>query len=351
MKHLCLLLLFALTSAQVSFGNVHEQRPRPRSPLSRPPPGVAEETAVLITGGRGSISELERYSSSEIYPTGCSVQALPSERSEHSTFATTGPSPKIVTCGGQTTQGVAASCLVLNVQNQLWEENVVDDLPQPRRAAASVSIENVGTYLIGGTGSSLGLINSMRRTSDFLEAGSTEWTAGPAIPVDVDMDRPCVVSISQLSFLIIHGNNILEYQVDTFNPTSSSRWQSGYPQLQTSRRKQPGCSKIGDQVVIAGGVDRSGYLGSTEVLNLSTRTIVYAGDLNSPRAWFHMATITMNGEQTLLAFGGRMGRSSYLNSVEHFNTTTNTWTFASTGMVEARWQFEAVALPREILCP
>merc|ERR1719222_209347 len=352
MKHLCLLLLFALTSAQVSFGNVQEQRPRPRSPLSRPPPGgrpstgVAEETAVLITGGRGS----NYLSSSEIYPTGCSVQALPSERYEHSTFATTGPSPKIVTCGGKTTQGVAASCLVLNVANQLWEENVVGDLPQPRRAAASVSIENAGTYLIGGTGSSLGLINSMRRTSDFLEAGSTEWTAGPAIPVD--MDRPCVVSISQLSFLIIHGNTILEYQVDTSNPTSSSGWQSGYPQLQTSRGKQPGCSKIGDQVVIAGGFDSLGIHRSTEVLNLSTRTIAYAGDMNSPRIYFHMATITMNGQQTLLALGGWLGGSnSGLISVEHFNTTTNTWTFASTGMVEARWQFEAVALPREILCP
>lgn len=34
----CLLLLFALTSAQVSFGNGQEQRPRPRPPLSRPPP-------------------------------------------------------------------------------------------------------------------------------------------------------------------------------------------------------------------------------------------------------------------------------------------------------------------------
>jgi len=218
------------------------------------------------------------------------------------------------------------------------------ELPQPRSSAAPVTIENVGTYLIGGYSSS--------RTSDFLAAGSTEWAAGPVIPVD--MDEPCAVSISQLSFLIIHGNDIREYQVDTSNPTSSSGWQSAskFPQLQTSRRKQPGCSKIGDQVVIAGGVDSSGILRSTEVLNLSTRTIAYAGDMNSPRIYFHMATITMNGQQTLLALGGWLGGSnSGLMSVEHFNTTTNTWTFASTGMVEARWQFEAVALPREILCP
>ena len=40
MKHLpCLLLLFPLTFSQVSFGNGQHQRPRPRPPLSRPPPG------------------------------------------------------------------------------------------------------------------------------------------------------------------------------------------------------------------------------------------------------------------------------------------------------------------------
>merc|ERR1711963_642475 len=36
----CLLLLSALTSAQVSFGNGQDQRPRPRPPLSRPPPAL-----------------------------------------------------------------------------------------------------------------------------------------------------------------------------------------------------------------------------------------------------------------------------------------------------------------------
>ena len=219
------------------------------------------------------------------------------------------------------------------------------ELPHPRLFAASVSIENVGTYLIGG------LASSMRRTIDFLPEDTTEWAAGPAIPVD--MNQACAVSISQLSFVTIHGNVILEYEVDISNPTSSSGWQSAskFPQLQTRRTNQPGCSKIGDQVVIAGGRDGSTWLRSTEILDLSTKTIVYAGDLNSPRAYFHMATITMNGEQMLFAFGGSDENWASLNSVERFNTNNNTWTLAPTSMEEARDSFGAIVLPQEILCP
>ena len=36
--------------------------------------------------------------------------------------------------------------------------------------------------------------------------------------------------------------------------------------------------------MIGGGYDESVVLRSTEILNLSDRTLVYAGDMNSPRA-------------------------------------------------------------------
>ena len=216
-------------------------------------------------------------------------------------------------------------------------------LPQPRGHSAAVSMENIGTYLIGGPTS------DMYRTTDFLPEGTTEWVAGPEIPVD--MNYPCALSISQLSFLIIYGNDIREYDVDISNPLSSSGWQPAtkFPQLQTRRELQPGCGKIGDQVVIGGGYDASGYLSSTEVLNLSTRTISYAGDLNSPRGFFHMASITKNGEQMLLAFGGVDETSTAINSVEHFDN--NTWTLAPTTMQEARFYFGAMVTQREIVCP
>ena len=301
-------------------------------------PTVTEASVVLVTGGAGRGS----YSSVEIYPTGCSLPPLPSTRTHHATFTTADISPKIVTCGGHD-RDYTASCLVLDVENQQWDATQMGELTMPRANHASVTIENVGTYLIGG------YQGSAQRTTDFLAAGSTEWVAGPAIPVDMNM--PCAVRISPLSFLIIHGNDIREYQVDVTNPTSSDGWQSAskFPQLQTSRYKQPGCSKIGDQVVIAGGFDN---VRSTEALDLSTRSIVYAGDLISQRQQFHMATITMNGQQTLFALGGWSDSQGVtLNSVEQFNTNNNTWTLAATSMAEARYFFGAVVVAEEIVCP
>ena len=222
---------------------------------------------------------------------------------------------------------------------------MIDDLPQPRDFPAAVSMENIGIYLVGGAE------GNTRRTTEFLAEGTRAWKAGPAIPVN--MTHPCGVRISDLSFLTIHGKDILEYQVNISNPTSNSGWQSAskFPQLLTRRTFQPGCSKIGDQVVIGGGFNfQSEWLRSTEVLNLSTRTITYAGNLNSARAYFHMATLTINGQQTLLAFGGQPEPSN-LNSVEQFHTHNNTWTLASTTMEKARSEYGAVVVPRELVCP
>ena len=217
---------------------------------------------------------------------------------------------------------------------------MIGQLPQPRAEYATIGIENVGTYLIGGK------LSSMRGTTDFLAEGTTEWAAGPAMPVN--MDHPCAVKISDQSFLIIDYTNIREYQVDTTNPTSNSGWQTAtkWPQLQRSREEQSGCSKIGNYIVVGGGWS----VRSSEVLNLSTKSIVYAGDMNSPRAWFRMATIRSNGREMLLAFGGHSG-SSRLNSVEQFVTIDNTWTMASTTLKEAKSSFGAVVLPKEMICP
>jgi len=296
----------------------------------------------MITGGYGS----GRLSSTEIYPaiSGCSPPALPSAISGHTTFVTTGPSPKVVTCGGSIAGRYTASCHVLDLDNQLWDGNMIGQLPQTRVVHAVVSMEDIGTYLIGGA------IGNMRRTTDFLAQGSTQWVAGPAIPVD--MHQPCAVKISDLSFLVIYNTDIREYQVDITDPTSNSGWQSPtkWPQLQTSRTNNPGCSKIENYIVIAGGYGSdSETLRSTELLNLSTRTIAYADDMNAPRRYFHMATITRNGQQLILALGGYSG-SSRLNSVEQFNPSNNTWTLAPTTMQEARNSHGAVPLTRAMIC-
>ena len=297
-----------------------------------------------MTGGENDLNTTELYPSIR----GCSPPAFPSVRSLHSTFTTTGPSPKIITCGGTAPTKYTATCLMLDLEKQRWEQNIIGNLTKPRAYPAAVSLENIGTYLIGGMPSSKG-------STDFLAEGSTEWTTGPEIPVD--MSQPCVVKISNQSFIVLYKTDILEYEVDIRDPTSSNGWQSSskWPNLQTSRERQPGCSKIENLVVIAGGYRRSQKSGeslvSTEVLDLLTKRIEYAGDLNTPRVWFHMTTLIRGGQQLILAFGGSAVSSS-LNSVEQFNSNNNTWSLAPTSMAEARHAFGAVAvLPTMMSCP
>ena len=64
-----------------------------------------------------------------------------------------------------------------------------------------------------------------------------------------------------------------------------------------------------------------------------------------------MATITMNGEQMLFAFGGADETWTTLDSVEQFDPSSNTWNLVPTGMEEARFYFSTVIVPGEVVCP
>ena len=114
-------------------------------------PNLEEDTVVLITGGNGIRTEVF-LTSTEVYPPlpDCSPPSLPSPRYMHSTVATTGPSPKVVTCGGVYSTHYA-SCFVLDLEKKHWDKSMMGPLPQPRVSHAAVSMENIGTYLIGAS--------------------------------------------------------------------------------------------------------------------------------------------------------------------------------------------------------
>ena len=180
------------------------------------------------------------------------------------------------------------------------------------------------------------------------------------LAVPVNMNSPCAraVPITKVSFLAIHDANILEYQVDKSDPTSLDGWQeaSKWPRLLTRRTSWPGCSKVDEKVVIAGGQLWYGTYGtplrSTEVLDLSTHKIEYAGDLSTPRLGFHIVTITTDGVNRVLALAGSDGSlySSHLDSVEEFDVETMTWKSAPEKLSEEIGFFGAVALQRSLVC-
>ena len=303
----------------------------------------------MITGGYSG----SRLSSVEVFPStnGCSPPALPAGRMGHVTFLTSEPNPVIATCGGQVGRDDTASCLVLDKSNHRWDESRMGDLTMPRGIAAVARLNSVGVFIIGGFAS------NNQRTSDFLPAGQMQWQEGPALPVDVSMWAPCAVTITPSSFLAISNNHIREFDAAIAGPTSMDGWREAgrWPRLETSRSRWPGCAKLGQKVIIAGGHSGEGKLRSTEVLDLDSRQITAGGDLVSPRFYFHLATLRRGGQEKVFALAG-YGDSTYVNTVEELVEVeeSTTWARADSFLGDrrqGRGYFGAVAVPKEFICP
>ena len=132
---------------------------------------------------------------------GCSLPSLPKKIYAPTLFTTAEQAPRIAVCGGQDDQWkFIASCFVLDQETKTWKRTM-GNLPQPRAEHSSVTLKNIGTYLIGGRGSP-----NMGYTTTFLPSRSQHWVSGPMVPTD--MVNPCSIEISERSFLAIQYANI-----------------------------------------------------------------------------------------------------------------------------------------------
>ena len=224
-------------------------------------------------------------SSIEVYPntSGCSTLSLPSSRSGHTVIVTSDPTALVAICGGHTYSGFDSSCLVLDQRNQRWDGSRMGSLTMKRHYGAAARLNHIGVFIVGG-----GLTNNSR-TSEFLAAGTMQWQEGPALPVD--MDEPCAVTITDTSFLVIQGTDIHEFEAASETWREAGRW----PKLQRSRTQMPGCAKIGQKVIIAGGQSGRSSSSTTDVLDLANRQITPGGEMARAKKFFHIATIISEG--------------------------------------------------------
>merc|ERR1712156_44049 len=81
----------------------------------------------------------------------------------------------------------------------------------------------------------------------------------------------------------------------------------GWPKLKTRRIYWPGCALVGQKVIIAGGYSRGNSYATTEILDLTTKTIVYGGDMALPRRLFHIHTVKYRNSTKIFALGGKGG--------------------------------------------
>ena len=159
------------------------------------------------------------------------------------------------------------------------------------------------------------------------------------------------MAISGTSFLAINEKEIREFDASVAGPTSSQGWreEGWWPKMETTSRWGPGCAKLGDKIIIAGGYDGRTTTQTTEILDLTSRTISKGGNLVTPRYFFHMITIDNNGDSTTLALGGYDGANA-LQSIEKWNPETETWSEVEEQLEEKRDVFGLVALPENLVC-
>merc|ERR1711936_290818 len=299
------------------------------------------DSVLLITGGR---IRGGNTASTEVFPSCSSPPPLPSTRSGHQSFKTSDPTPLIASCGGWTGGDYTASCLVLDLDNQRWDESRMGSLTTPRYRGAVVELKQ-GVLFLGGDGS------AAETTSDFLATGSLQWQQGPRLPQA--MYRFCAVPVTESRFITIEDDKIHEFDAAIAGPTSEEGWRDStlWPTLETWRGDTPGCAKIGNKVILTGGTDGRRVLQSTLVLDITTRTISTGGDMAAPRRWFNLATISRGGGETTFAIAGGLS-SSYtsLNSVEEWEEESSTWKAAG-NLDTARAGFGVVTIPKKIICP
>ena len=218
-------------------------------------------------------------------------------------FVTAKPTPLVATCGGIDGKFETASCLVLDPLSNRWDKDKMGDLTMKRVGSGAVTIDHVGVYVLGGDDESGGI------SSDFLAAGTMDWQSGPALPRK--MSWPCVVPITNTSFLAISERFIHEFDASIADPTSGDGWQIdgsfSHLRLRTRRVKGHGCAKFGQKVVITGGAQWPDLLelSRTEVLDMKRGVVTYGGDMALPRKSFYLATIVSQGRERLFAVSGK----------------------------------------------
>eukprot|EP00092_Neocalanus_flemingeri_P073442 GFUD01090608.1.p1 GENE.GFUD01090608.1~~GFUD01090608.1.p1 ORF type:complete len:397 (+),score=79.23 GFUD01090608.1:70-1260(+) len=370
---------------------------------------------ILLTGGYGGGGAL---SSSELLVSDqspCQIGPFNQTRHGHVTFTTNGGT--VATCGGYG-RFLKGSCLVLNNQTQTWERRPekMKELLHDRKYS-SVVLMPTGVYVLGGFGNHIRQPPSDRphskffdhhTSSEFLPSDTSEWMTGPTLK-GKGAGNSCAVRISDSSLLLIggwrEGTQVRELD------TTTGKWKplNSWPQLKVGRLGHA-CVVVDNKVLVAGGFipptfpkiysirndtqtranakldkltelknllawgggGRDGnYLKSTEIIDLSGRTIKAAGDLNTARTRFGMV-LTNNGA---VAFGGKRIRrkktselsaeeklkikselqkdfflEENLASVERWDKAAEQWVKDTRTLGDARRGFGSVAVPKAAVC-
>lgn len=249
----------------------------------------------------------------------------------------------ILTCGGEAADGTNdLSCQSLDLPGETWLQHSV--LDTDRLKAAAVVLPEFGAYVLGGF---------KHHTSSFLPTGSTEWVPGPVLAGDEDevlYYGICGVALSPSKLMVVGGDTGGLFggtRVQTYDAETDQM--EDWPVLADDRWGHT-CAKIGDKVVVAGGVSPMfEIVTSTTVLDLVTRESRQVGEMAGQRAFFGMANLG----GIVYVFGGQNGMrsSDSWGSLEVWDELEEGWLPTDETMPTAMNEFGWVVVNANDFCP
>jgi len=307
-----------------------------------------EETALMVGGFNGYEGARDK---AELLNNACSLPSLlvsdgtgRSGRSDNVVFIT--GENMILTCGGESATGEDdLSCQALDISGETWVPHSVLDTDRVKSTA--LVLPDYGAYILGGF---------KHHTSSFLPTGSREWVPGPTLIGEEEVVLyygVCGVVLSSSEFMVVGGDEgefvtdpsvggkVMTYDAQT---DIMEEW----PSL-TVDSWGHSCAKLGNKVVIAGGVSPMfTHTKTTTILDLSTRESRPAGDMLETRAFFGMANI----DGIIHAFGGSGGLATDpMASLELWDDENEVWLQSNDTMPTAMYEFGWVVVNVADLCP
>jgi hypothetical protein len=231
---------------------------------------------------------------------------------------------------------------VLNLEAG-WQPGA--SLNKPRYRATAIALEEA-VYVIGGL--------DVARNMEVLLIDKHEWDEAPELPINMG-DGTCTVKITTSQFLAISGRNVREFDESLAGPISANSWrpQSTWLDLTISRNYQA-CALINGLVVVAGGSPLNTIVGTTEILNIASKTTSPGPVMKQARQNFQLAVLPMpGGEARLLALGGEQydDKWIYLDSVEEWLPGLGQgWQSATPRLHEKKSSFGAIVIDKELVC-
>ena len=225
----------------------------------------------------------------------------------------------------------------LELKDNQWQEH--SQLKNKRGWSSAVTMPG-GVYIFGGWGKS-------KTTWEWLPSGTNQWRSGNS-GIPGGFSSGCAVQINDKDILLIGGDGTRK-RVLKFNTTAQEFTSLGDVLIQG--RYHHACTRMEDKIVIAGGYGSGNYLKSTEIINIHDLTASHpAGNLVQKRGRHGLTVVYVDRKPTILAVGGSDGQHSFLDSIEMWNATTDTWTKTSMKLTEPKSSFGILALPTRSVC-